>query len=147
FKINLFMSIINSILKAFVGDKSQKDVKAIRPIVDKINQYYSSFEGLTNDELREKTISFKERIKQSRSDQDAKIASYREELEKTTYIDKRELIYASIDILKKEVYTFSEKVLREFLPEAFVVVKETARRFKNNNELVVTAPEQVNLFA
>ncbi len=83
------MSIINSILKAFVGDKSQKDVKAIRPIVDKINQYYSSFEGLTNDELREKTISFKERIKQSRSDQDAKIASYREELEKTTDIDKR----------------------------------------------------------
>mgnify|MGYP003454956607 FL=1 len=72
------MSIINSILKAFVGDKSQKDVKAIRPIVDKINQYYNSFEGLSNDELRAKTISFQEKIKQSRAGQDAKIASYRE---------------------------------------------------------------------
>ncbi len=141
------MSIINSILKAFVGDKSQKDVKAIRPIVDKINQYYSSFEGLTNDELREKTISFKERIKQSRSDQDAKIASYREELEKTTDIDKRETIYASIDTLEKEAYTLSEKALMEILPEAFAVVKETARRFTNNNELVVTATEQDKLFA
>lgn len=141
------MSIINSILKAFVGDKSQKDVKAIRPIVDKINQYYSSFEGLTNDELREKTISFKERIKQSRSDQDAKIASYREELEKTTDIDKRETIYASIDTLEKEAYTLSEKALMEILPEAFAVVKETARRFTDNNELVVTATEQDKLFA
>lgn len=141
------MSIINSILKAFVGDKSQKDVKAIRPIVDKINQYYSSFEGLTNDELREKTISFKERIKQSRSEQDTKIASYREELEKTTDIDKRETIYASIDTLEKEAYTLSEKALLEILPEAFAVVKETSRRFTNNNELIVTATEQDKLFA
>lgn len=141
------MSIINSILKAFVGDKSQKDVKAIRPIVDKINQYYSSFEGLTNDELREKTISFKEKIKQSRVEQDTKIASYREELEKTTDIDKRETIYASIDTLEKEAYTLSEKALMDILPEAFAVVKETARRFSNNAEMVVTATEQDKIFA
>lgn len=141
------MSIINSILKAFVGDKSQKDVKSIRPIVDKINQYYSSFESLSNDELREKTISFKEKIKQARFGQDSKIASYREELEKTTDIDKRETIYASIDTLEKEAYTLSEKALFDILPEAFAVVKETARRFTNNNELVVTATEQDKLFA
>ncbi|WCM42970.1 preprotein translocase subunit SecA [Flavobacterium sp. CBA20B-1] len=141
------MSIINSILKAFVGDKSQKDVKAIRPIVDKINQYYNSFESLTNDELRAKTISFKEKIKQSRADQDAKIASYRDELEKTSDIDKRETIYASIDTLEKEAYTLSEKALFDILPEAFAVVKETARRFTNNSELIVTATEQDKLFA
>ena len=141
------MSIINSILKAFVGDKSQKDVKSIRPIVDKINQYYNSFENLSNDELREKTIYFKEKIKQARLDQDSKIASYREELEKTTDIDKRETIYASIDTLEKEAYTLSEKALFDILPEAFAVVKETARRFTNNNELVVTATEQDKLFA
>ena len=141
------MSIINSILKAFVGDKSQKDVKSIRPIVDKINQYYSSFENLTNDELRDKTISFQEKIKQARFGQDSKIASYREELEKTTDIDKRETIYASIDTLEKEAYTLSEKALFDILPEAFAVVKETARRFTNNNELVVTATEQDKLFA
>src|SRR5690606_28250342 len=113
------MSIINSILKAFVGDKSQKDVKAIRTMIEKINQCNNSFEGLTNDELREKTISFKEKVKQSRSNQDAKFASYREELEKTTDIDKREPIYASIDTLEKEAYTLSEKALMEMLPEAF----------------------------
>ncbi|MEG1377048.1 MAG: preprotein translocase subunit SecA [Myroides sp.] len=141
------MSIINSILKAFVGDKSQKDVKSIRPIVDKINQYYSSFENLTNDELRDKTISFQEKIKQARFGQDSKIASYREELEKTTDIDKRETIYASIDTLEKEAYNLSEKALFDILPEAFAVVKETARRFTNNNELVVTATEQDKLFA
>jgi len=141
------MSIINSILKAFVGDKSQKDVKAIRPIVDKINQYYGSFENLSNDELRAKTISFKEKIKQSRADQDAKIASYREELEKTTDIDKRETIYASIDTLEKEAYTLSEKALLDILPEAFAVVKETSRRFSTQTELVVTATEQDRIFA
>lgn len=141
------MSIINSILKAFVGDKSQKDVKAIRPIVDKINQYYSSFENLSNDELRAKTISFQEKIKQSRADQDAKIASYREELEKTTDIDKRETIYASIDTLEKEAYTLSEKALMDILPEAFAVVKETSRRFSTQTELVVTATEQDRIFA
>src|SRR5690554_5058903 len=140
------MNIINNILKAFVGDKSQKDVKSIRPIVDKINQYYGSFESLSNDELRAKTISFKEKIKQSRADQDAKIASYREELEKTTDIDSRETIYASIDTLEKEAYTLSEKALMDILPEAFAVVKETARRLTNNNELVVTASEQDKLF-
>jgi len=141
------MSIINSILKAFVGDKSQKDVKAIRPIVDKINQYYNSFEGLSNDELRAKTISFQEKIKQSRAGQDAKIASYREELEKTTDIDKRENIYASIDTLEKEAYTLSEKALLDILPEAFAVVKETSRRFSTNAELVVTATEADRKFA
>ena len=141
------MSIINSILKAFVGDKSQKDVKAIRPIVDKINQYYNSFEGLSNDELRDKTIFFKDKIKQSRAEQDAKIASYRDELEKTTDIDKRETIYASIDTLEKEAYSLSEKALIDILPEAFAVVKETARRFSNNAEMIVTATEQDRIFA
>src|SRR5690606_7865161 len=96
---------------------------------------------------REKTISFKEKVKQSRSDQDAKIASYREELEKTTDIDKRETIYASIDTLEKEAYTLSEKALMEMLPEAFAVVKETARRFTNNNEFLVTATCQDSSFA
>src|SRR5690554_2729628 len=140
------MNIINNILKAFVGDKSQKDVKGIRPLVDKINQHYGSLENLSNDELRAKTISFKEKIKQSRADQDAKIVSYREELEKTTDIDTRETIYSSIDTLEKEAYTLSEKALIDILPEAFAVVKETARRFTNNTELVVTATEQDKLF-
>nr|WP_297309400.1 preprotein translocase subunit SecA [uncultured Flavobacterium sp.] len=141
------MSIINSILKAFVGDKSQKDVKAIRPIVEKINSYQLSYETLTNDELRAKTIYFQDKIKQARADQDAKIASYREELDKTSDIDKRETLYASIDTLEKEAYDLSEKTLMHILPEAFAVVKETARRFSTNSELVVTATEKDIEFA
>ncbi|WP_177761059.1 preprotein translocase subunit SecA [Flavobacterium sp. I3-2] len=136
------MSIINSILKAFVGDKSQKDVKAIRPIVEKINSYQLSYETLSHDELRAKTVYFQDKIKQARADQDAKIASYREELEKTSDIDKRETLYASIDTLEKEAYELSEKTLLTILPEAFAVVKETARRFSTNPELVVSVTEK-----
>jgi len=136
------MSIINSILKAFVGDKSQKDVKTIRPIVEKINAYQLSYETLSHDELRAKTVYFQDKIKQARADQDAKIASYREELEKTSDIDKRETLYASIDTLEKEAYDLSEKTLLTILPEAFAVVKETARRFSTNPELVVSVTEK-----
>jgi len=146
-KKNVFMSVINSLLKAFVGDKSQKDVKALRPIVEKINSHQLSYETLSNDELRAKTIYFKEKIKQARSNQDVKIASYRDELEKTTDIDKRETIYSSIDTLEKEAYDLSEKTLLEILPEAFAVVKETARRFTNHSQIEVTATEEDRMFA
>ncbi len=141
------MSVINSILKAFVGDKSQKDVKIIRPIVEKINALQLSYENLSNDDLRAKTIYFKEKIKESRAKQDEKIASYRDELEKTADIDKRETIYASIDTLEKEAYDLTEKTLMDILPEAFAVVKETARRFSLNPEMEVTATEKDKEFA
>ncbi|SEJ04810.1 preprotein translocase subunit SecA [Myroides marinus] len=141
------MSIINSILKVFVGDKSERDIKAIKPLIEKIKTYEGALGSLSNDELRAKTIFFKEKIQQSRADQDAKIASYKEEIEKTQDIDKRESIYASIDSLEKEAYTNSEKCLMDILPEAFAVVKETARRFKENETVVVTATEQDRIFA
>ncbi|MGL5275861.1 preprotein translocase subunit SecA [Myroides sp.] len=141
------MSIINSILKVFVGDKSERDIKAIKPLIEKIKTYEGALGSLSNDELRAKTIFFKEKIQQSRADQDVKIASYKEEIEKTQDIDKRESIYASIDSLEKEAYTNSEKCLMDILPEAFAVVKETARRFKENETVVVTATEQDRIFA
>lgn len=136
------MSIIDSIIKIFVGDKSQNDIKAIRPYVEKINQNQKAYEALSNDELRAKTIEFKGRISEARAKQDDKIASYKKELEALEDIDKREEIFASIDELEKEAYELSEKTLLEILPEAFAVVKETARRFTENSELVVTATEQ-----
>ena len=94
------MSIINSILKAFVGDKSEKDVKAIQPLITKIKSFESSLSSLSHDELRAKTTSFKEKIKQARSDKDAKIASLKAEVEKIVDIDKREEVYTSIENLK-----------------------------------------------
>ena len=133
------MSFINSILKAFVGDKSQKDVKAIQPLVTKTKSFESSLMALSHDELRNKTVSFKEKIKTARAEKDTKIEALRQEAENTSDIDKREDIYNAIDALEKEAYDISEKVLNEILPEAFAVVKETARRFKENTSISVTA--------
>jgi len=133
------MSLINSILKAFVGDKSQKDIKALQPLVLKIKSFEGALAQLSHDELRAKTVYFKDKIREARADKDAKIASYLEEVEKTADIDAREGIYASIDALEKEAYEVSEKALLELLPEAFAVVKETARRFKDNSTITVTA--------
>lgn len=133
------MSFINSILKAFVGDKSQKDVKAIQPIITKIKSFESALAALSNDELRAKTTFFKEQIKNARAKKDAKIEALKQEVEATNDIDKREDLYAAIDALEKEAYEISEKVLNDILPEAFAVVKETARRFKENTQITVTA--------
>ena len=133
------MSIINSILKAFVGDKSEKDVKAIQPIITKIKSFENSLQALSNDELRAKTAEFKAKIQQARAEKDNKIISLRQEAELTQDIDAREDIYAEIDRIEKEAYEISEKVLNEILPEAFAVVKETARRFKENTTISVTA--------
>jgi preprotein translocase subunit SecA len=133
------MSFINSIIKAFVGDKSQKDVKALQPYLAKIKTFESALSALSNDELRARTTFFKEKIKQDRTEKDAKIASLQLEAENTEDIDKREDIYLAIDALEKEAYEISEKSLMEILPEAFAVVKETARRFKENTQIQVTA--------
>ncbi|RZJ63581.1 MAG: preprotein translocase subunit SecA, partial [Flavobacterium sp.] len=124
---------------AFVGDKSQKDVKGIQPLIVKIKSFEGALTQLSHDELRAKTIYFKEKIQQGRAEKDAKIASYHLEVEKIEDIDAREDIYASIDALEKEAYDLSEKVLLEILPEAFAVIKETARRFKENTSITVSA--------
>ena len=133
------MSIINSILKAFVGDKSEKDVKAIQPLVTKVKSFESALQALSHDELRDKTAQFKLKIQQARAEKDTKIASLKQDAEQTQDIDAREDIYAEIDSIEKEAYEISEKVLNEILPEAFAVVKETARRFKENTSISVTA--------
>ena len=133
------MSFINSIIKAFVGDKSQKDVKALQPYLAKIKTFESALSSLSNDELRARTAFFKEKIKQARAEKDTKIADLKQEAENTEDIDKREDIYLSIDALEKEAYEISEKTLMEILPEAFAVVKETAKRFKENTQIQVTA--------
>jgi preprotein translocase subunit SecA len=126
-------------LKAFVGDKSEKDVKAIQPLVTKVKSFESALQALSHDELRAKTAQFKSKIQQARAEKDAKIASLKQDAEQTQDIDAREDIYAEIDSIEKEAYEISEKVLNEILPEAFAVVKETARRFKENTSISVTA--------
>ena len=133
------MSFINSLLKLFVGDKSQQDVKALQGSLTKTKAFEPVLQALSHDDLRAKTAEFKAKIQAARADKDAKIAALKEEAESVTDIDQREDIYAGIDALEKEAYEISEKVLGELLPEAFAVIKETARRFKENTSLTVTA--------
>ncbi|NAS29807.1 preprotein translocase subunit SecA [Flavobacteriaceae bacterium R38] len=133
------MSLINSVLKAFVGDKAKKDIKAIQPLVDKVKTFESTLSQLSHDELREKTITFKKTINDSRSSFDEKILALKQEADSTEDIDRKEDIYTEIDKLNDEAYEASEKTLMDILPEAFAVVKETAKRFTNNETIAVTA--------
>ncbi|UBZ14732.1 preprotein translocase subunit SecA [Flagellimonas marinaquae] len=135
------MSFINSVLKVFVGDKSEKDVKSLQPLVKEIKSFEQQLEGLSHDELRQKTASFKARIAEDCKEINDKIAELKEEVENSNDIDRNEEIYSEIDKLNEETYKISEKTLEDILPEAFAVVKETAKRFAANETLTVTASE------
>ncbi len=141
------MSFINSVLKAFVGDKSKKDVKELQPLVNQIKSFESALEGLSLDELRAKTATFKAKIKENTKEIDAKIEELQEEVKASLDIDKNEELYGEIDTLKEELYKISEDTLNEILPEAFAVVKETAKRFKDNETLTVSASEYDRLLS
>ncbi len=135
------MSFLNSVIKAFVGDKAKKDVKELQPLVNQVNSFEASIEGLSNDELRQKTSEFKQRIKEDCKEIHEQIDALKEEVEASEDIDKNEDIYTRIDALEDEAYQITEKSLDEMLPEAFAVVKETAKRFVNNETLKVSASE------
>lgn len=135
------MSIVNSILKVFVGDKSEKDVKALQPLVKQIKSFESEMEQLSHNELRQKTNEFKSKIKEKCASIDEKIEALKKEVEASTDIDRNEEIYSEIDKLNEEAYNVSEDTLNGILPEAFAVVKETTKRFATNDTLRVTATE------
>ncbi|UNY97597.1 preprotein translocase subunit SecA [Zhouia spongiae] len=133
------MSLMNSLIKVFVGDKAKKDVKEIQPIVDKIKSIENTLSELSHDELRAKTEAFKEQIKDARASIDQQIENLQQEADTTEDIDKREELYNQIDQLLEEGNQIDEKTLNEILPDAFAVVKETAKRFANNETITVTA--------
>jgi preprotein translocase subunit SecA len=133
--------MLKFITKLFGSSKSEKDVQKILPIVDKANSFFASYASLTNDDLRGKTAEFKQRIQNHLVDIDAQIAEKKEIADalSDTEIHKRDTIYKEVDALNKERDQKIEEVLAEIQPEAFAVVKETARRFSTNEELVATA--------
>ncbi|MFL0352386.1 preprotein translocase subunit SecA [Xanthomarina sp. GH4-25] len=133
------MTFLDSVLKVFVGDKSKQDVKAIMPIVNQIKTYEAALEALSHDALRAKTIAFKAQIAEARKPYNEKIEALLKDAETTEDIDLREDIYLEIDGIKDTIYEVTEGVLNDILPEAFAVVKETAKRFVNNTEITVTA--------
>jgi len=135
------MGILDSVLKVFVGDKSKKDVKAVQPIIAKIKKAEEGLTNLSNDEIRAKTIEFKAAIQKAKEATLNQINDLKIKANETNDIDAREDIYAEIDKLEDKAYEETEKALEEILPEAFAVVKETARRFTNNDKVEVTASE------
>ena len=126
--------------KMFGGSKSEKDVKKIEHLVTKINQHFSAFQSLSNDELRNKTQEFRNRIKDHLTQIDQEIVSKNEEAEALDFNDLlgKDAIYQQVDKLKKDRDKKIEEALNDILPEAFAVVKEAARRFKENETVTAT---------
>ncbi len=135
------MSIINSLLKVFLGDKSGKDLKKLSPLVDDINEHFNKMSSYSNDQLRDKTIGFKKIIFEKTSSVNKSI----DELNTKISIEKsntnKEDLFKQVELLEEELIGIKAEVLNELLPEAFAVVKETARRFFENEEIQVNASD------
>ena len=130
----------NKFLQSLFGNKSSKDMKLIQPLVDKVKEAYPEIKALSNDELRARTKELQKYVQESANEQKAKIAELKAKIEDTP-IDERESIFNAIDKLEKEVLEIYEKALNEVMPVAFSIVKDTARRFAENEETVVTATD------
>ena len=130
----------NELIGKLFGNKNTRDMREIQPWVEKIKKAYPAIEKLDNDELRAKTQELKERIKQSAVAENAKIVELKAKVEQTE-IEEREQLFNEIDKLEVAVLDKYEVALDEVLPEAFAIVKETARRFAENGEVVVTATD------
>ena len=132
----------NFLTKLF-GNKSQRDLKVIKPFLDATLAVYPAIQALSNDALRAKTIEFKERIAKAVEQEETELARLRTRIEEEydMPIDEKEGLYKRIDELEKQGYDKTQKVLDDILPEAFAVVKETARRFAQNETVEVTATD------
>ena len=133
------MSIFEIITKLF-GNKAQRDMRAIQPVVDKIKAEYEKIDQLTNDELRAHSAALMAKVAERVADKKARIAELKSNIEELE-IDKREKVYNEVDKLEKEIKENYKQVLDEILPEAYAIVKSTARRFAQNERVVVTATQ------
>ena len=130
----------NKILKSLFGDKSSRDMKLIQPLVEKVKEVYPQVEKLDNDALRQRTKVLQQQVQDSAKEQKARIAELKATIEDTP-IEERADIFDKIDKIEKEVLDIYEKALDEVMPEVYAIVKETARRFAENEETIVTATD------
>ena len=130
----------NNFLKSLFGDKSTRDMKLIQPLVEEVKKAYPAIQALSNDELRAKTKEIQKYVQDSAREQKEKIEELKATIEETP-LDEREAIFNQIDKLDKEALEIYEKALDEVMPVAFSIVKETARRFAENEETIVTATD------
>ena len=130
-------------LSKLFGSKSQRDLKEVRPFLDAALAVYPEIQALSNDALRAKTIEFRERIAQNVSEEEQELATLKARIEEEYEmpVSEKEELYKRIETLEKTSYDKTQEVLNDILPEAFAVVKETARRFAENKEVEVTATD------
>lgn len=133
------MSIINSVLGLFLGNKYERDLKEINPYVQKIQAEYLKLGSLSNDDLRDKSDELRNEIRQSVQDLENEIKDLRIKAEKEEDFDRKEEVYNQIDKVEKQILERLEQVLDEAVPIAFAIVRETARRFKENSVIEVKA--------
>ena len=136
------MGAIDSILSKFFGNKSQRDLKVLIPIADKIKSVYPGIKELSNDDLRRKSAALRVQIQSAVDSERKTIQELKDQVEnENPDIDEREKIYSEIDKLEKEVITILGDALNQALPEAFSIIKDTARRFTENQTVEVTASD------
>lgn len=128
-------------LKGLFGSKHERDVEAYMSKVEEINKYSEEYQSLTNDELRQKTNEFKERISNYLSEIDEELENMKQQAIEESDFEEKENLFNQLDDLEEDRNKYLEEILEEILPEAFAVVKETARRFTNNEQLEVTATD------
>ena len=131
---------INKLLSKIFGSKATRDMKEIQPWVEKIKAVTPQIQALDNDALRAKTRELQQKVQGSADDLNGQIAEIKNKIEDTP-IEDREPLFTQIDKLEKEVLERMDVALEEALPETFAIVKETARRFTENETLVVTATD------
>ncbi len=135
------MGIIDGFLTKIFGNKSDRDIKEIMPYVIAANEEYAKLANLSNDELRQQSIELQQIIQDRISDENKQIADLRQQVEQEEDIEKKEGIYNQIDKLEEVIDEKITDVLDELLPRAFAIMKDTARRFKENKEVEVTATQ------
>ncbi len=133
------MSIINSVLGLFLGNKYERDIKEINPYIEKIHNEYQKLQTISNDDLRDLTDKLKNEIKSNIESDEKEIVTLREKAEHEEDINIKEELYNTIDKIEKQINEKLEAVLDQLVPRGFAIVKETARRFKENRILEVTA--------
>ena len=130
----------NKILRSLFGDKASRDMKLIQPVVEQVKAAYPAVQQLDNDQLRQRTKEIQRQVQDSAKEQKEEIEKLKATIEDTP-IDERADIFAKIDKIEKEVLDIYEDALNKVLPEVFAIVKETARRFAENEETIVTATD------
>ena len=131
--------MFGKVLESLFGSKSGRDIKEVRPIVDKVNEHFDALQNISHEELRAKTAEFRQRIADNIADETNQIEDLKSKIDSEENIETKEAYYQQIDDLEEVSYKKTEELLKEIQSEAFAVIKETARRFKESDDIIVPA--------